>query len=122
MSTSNLPDSFNQCFFENVQRQIDARRAILLAVRPDMDATEALFDWLLDDEFQQTHVDGQLPHHLRVLKARAEAGDSLAGGHYKRLRAAKSVVERFNRLDAGQRYEIESAMWYFEPLNQVTLV
>lgn len=122
MTVPEFPDSFNQRFFENVQRQIDARRALLLVVRPDMDATEALLDWLLEDDFQRTHIDGQLTHRLRELKARSEGGDIPAKALYRRLRAAWSVVERFGKLEAGTRYEIESAMWYFEPLNEVTLV
>ena len=121
MAKLDVPDSFNECFFKNVQRQIDARRALLRAVRPDMDAKEALFDWLLDDDFQRTHIDGQLPHHLRELKARAEAGDQDAKTLYMRVKAARSMVDRFAKLDVGSRYEIESAMWYFEPLSEVTL-
>jgi hypothetical protein len=117
-----VTDSFHEFFFEAVQRQIDAREALVLAVQPGMDATDALFDWLLDDDFQHTYIDGQLPHHLHELKARAGAGDSTAKARYKRIRAARRVVERFSKLDSDKRHEIESAMWYFEPLNHVTLV
>ncbi len=121
MSRIECTDSFNRCFFENVQRQIDARRALVLTVRPDMDAAEALLDWLLEDDFQRTHIDGQLPQHLRALRRRAQAGDVKARDLYERVKTARGLVERFQRLDPGQRREIESAMWYCEPLNQVTL-
>jgi len=114
-------DSFNQSFFETVQQQINARRALLLAVRPDMDAKEALIEWLLDDDFQRTQIDAQLPYRFAKLRMLSEGGDMAARARQKQITIAYHAVQRFNQLDPCARYEMESAMWYFEPLNEVTL-